>query len=403
MCGSSVYTRRIKEVQSMPITDFVSDEKDSLCKINEQAYYSYQHSMKRYNNTAKPLKDYYVGSVDFALPVYLIVKIFRYTWDMLLDKTIPPEPTETHYQRFRMALRLASVNKQLFSVISLFPVSMKLSYRDCSAMENKTWCVLKRPTKLTMQLEDANSLLAVKNLYPAHAELLSMVTKFKITRLLCRPFTFYHFNKLNTLLCVKKGLGPYTYLEEYFENVKHPMVKMVLPGGYQITNKIIVDSLVTLGAKTIHAEHKNLKKFIATYTASFFPRSMPPNTVLLNPPPPIVIDYYRGITHLRIYLEPYLFDTWIEKMHIFPSLVTLENTGAFALEFASRVYESQQNPFLSYFIVWCGLKDLVPAPNTNSKLEYLKEKWIYSNGTKRFGIKSNNKIKNKKRTKELDN
>ncbi|EGG19801.1 hypothetical protein DFA_06903 [Cavenderia fasciculata] len=133
-------------------------------------------------------QEFIMGTVNYALPVYLIIKIFRLVWDELLDKSLSIDtslqvpPIYSMKKRYRMALYLASVNKQLFNVVSLFSyVSMSLTSGQLTHIATAAWCVVKRPDKLEMGHRAIDNVFFSDTLDHSVIDSVSRVTKIKIT------------------------------------------------------------------------------------------------------------------------------------------------------------------------------------------------------------------------------
>ncbi|EGG19192.1 hypothetical protein DFA_02440 [Cavenderia fasciculata] len=321
-------------------------KKDAINLITDN-----QEQKKKLKQLEVVTKQYHVGTVNYALPIYLIIKIFKYIWDELLDQSMVvdlslPKLTDRR-SRFRMALYLASINKQLFNVVSTFTSSFRITYKDLMHMTSVSWNVIKRPSTVSMDHHDFDNIFFTKNPSVRITETFSSVTKLKInyggSGGIIRKTSFVQMgNILQGLVSFKAGKiklenGHYQVLASLPTLVKidikeiynpdsagdlvkllnHPVVKLIMPSKYDYgldSNPIVKDSIVKFEAAFFKKEYKSLRN--------------------------------------KRKLER---DGWITLLSSFASLTILENrskknvkqNGDLDFEIAEKI----KNPFFKYYIV----------------------------------------------------
>ncbi|EGG18337.1 hypothetical protein DFA_03831 [Cavenderia fasciculata] len=442
------YTKEeLKGYDSTRLQQICSDRKiggGSLSKKKKESILLILNNQEQRKNQAlleAPTKQYYVGTVNYALPVQLIIKIFRFTWDELLDSRQEVDlslPLITDRQtRYRMALYLASVNKQLFNVVSTFGSSLQLSYCDLDHMTLVSWNALKRPTSVTMIHYNFDRIFSTK--YPSvqETEILSGVTKlsvfygsfgiskqslvqmsnmlqglvsFTAGMMVLDKSDFKVLASIQTL--VKINIKYITYEPEWIyqkggdlvlELVKlldRPMIKLIMPVKYRLgltVNPILQDSVETYGAASFGEEqlvsYKNLRKFICSG-----------NQTLSNNHNNM--SHLNNITHLCAELalrETNSKENWIKVISsFFVSLTTLENlskkntnpNGSLDFEIASRI----SNPLFKYYIVRIqDLKTLSSSSWSSSSSIYSSSSSSNSNGHRKMAATPDNFDNSKKK------
>ncbi|EGG19800.1 hypothetical protein DFA_06902 [Cavenderia fasciculata] len=397
-----------------------------------------QYQKEICDDMSKVTREYHVGTVNYALPVYLIIKIFRLVWDELLDKSLSVdtslEPIYKIDTRYRMALYLASVNKQLFNVVSQFPsVCMSLTSVQFTHMATEPWCVVKRPDRLEMGHHAIDNLFHTEPaLHHLLIESVSKVTKLKISYSHDKPTIRQRsLEQMCTAMCnivslvIGGGIGGAIQLDvihfevlakslptlvkcdfeklnmntesqkgiqTFFNNVKQTMVKIKLPPKFNIDNEKVRDSLSTLGVDLIRQPYTNLTKFIC-YDFEF-----PTHATIFNQKNRLQrVSFYQGITYLQVSVNQLNMRLgWTTVINdLFPNLTTLYNDyrhSQLNLDLANMI----TNPKFSCYITCLFIQvktnhqqvvpttivelptnpplPLPPLP-TASKFKYLKEKW----------------------------